>query len=118
MVEMLNANRRENWIDLHNLRIIKYGSRIHLDCHLTVPWYLNVKEAHDEIDALSGLVKKEYGESVELFVHSDGCMDFSCNICTKKNCAVRKHDFEKKIEWTIENKSSNIKHSIKSTSQK
>ena len=118
MVEMLNANRRENWIDLHNLRIIKYGSRIHLDCHLTDPWYLNVKEAHDEIDALSGLVKKEYGESVELFVHSDGCMDFSCNICTKKNCAVRKHDFEKKIEWTIENISSNIKHSIKSTSQK
>ncbi|MBX2933751.1 MAG: cation transporter [Ferruginibacter sp.] len=112
MVEMLNANRRENWIDLHNLRIIKYGSRIHLDCHLTVPWYLNVNEAHEEIDALSGLVKKEYGESVELFVHSDGCMDFSCRICTKKNCAVRKHDFEKKIEWTIENISSNNKHSI------
>ena len=112
MVEMLNANRRENWIDLHNLRIIKYGSRIHLDCHLTVPWYLNVNEAHEEIDALSGLVKKEYGESVELFVHSDGCMDFSCPICTKKNCAVRKHDFEKKIEWTIENILSNHKHSI------
>lgn len=112
MVEMLNANRRENWIDLHNLRIIKYGSRIHLDCHLTVPWYLNVNEAHEEIDALSGLVKKEYGESVELFVHSDGCMDFSCRICTKKNCAVRKHDFEKKIEWTIENILSNHKHSI------
>lgn len=112
IVEMLNANRRENWIDLHNLRIIKYGSRIHLDCHLTVPWYLNVNEAHEEIDALSGLVKKEYGESVELFVHSDGCMDFSCRICTKKNCAVRKHDFEKKIEWTIENILSNHKHSI------
>lgn len=112
IVEMLNANRRENWIDLHNLRIIKYGSRIHIDCHLTVPWYLNVNEAHEEIDALSGLVKKEYGESVELFVHSDGCMDFSCPICTKKNCAVRKHDFEKKIEWTIENILSNHKHSI------
>lgn len=116
MVEMLNDNRRENWIDLHNLRIIKYGSRIHLDCHLTVPWYLNVYEAHEEIDALSGLVKKEYGESVELFVHSDGCMDFSCRICTKRNCAVRKHDFEKKIEWTIANISSNNKHNISTKS--
>lgn len=112
MVEMLNANRRENWIDLHNLRIIKYGSRIHLDCHLTVPWYLNVNEAHEEIDALSGLIKNEYEESVELFVHSDGCMDFSCRICTKKNCAVRKHNFERKIEWTISNISSDNKHSI------
>lgn len=112
MVKMLNDNRRENWIDLHNLRIIKYGSRIHLDCHLTVPWYLNVHEAHKEIDALSTLVKKEYGESVELFVHSDGCLDFSCKLCTKQHCEVRKHSFEKKLEWTMENISSNTKHSL------
>jgi cation diffusion facilitator family transporter len=112
MVTMLNANRRENWVDLHNLRIIKYGSRIHLDCHLTVPWYLNVHEAHKEIDALATLVKNEYGESVELFVHSDGCLDFSCSICTKSDCIVRKHAFEKKVEWTIENISSNIKHKL------
>ena len=112
MVPMLSNNRRENWVDLHNLRIIKYGSRIHLDCHLTVPWYLNVHEAHAEIDALSNLVKNEYGESVELFVHSDGCLDFSCQICTKENCSVRKHGFEKKVEWTMENISSNVKHSL------
>lgn len=112
MVHMLNANRRENWIDLHNLRIIKYGSRIHLDCHLTVPWYLNVHEAHKEIDALSILVKNEYGESVELFVHSDGCLDFSCKICTKTDCNVRKHAFEKKVEWTMENISSDNKHRL------
>lgn len=112
MVAKLNANRRENWIDLHNLRIIKYGSRLHLDCHLTVPWYLNVHEAHREIDALSNLVKNEYGEFVELFVHSDGCLDFSCRICTKTDCNVRKHTFEKKVEWTMENISSNNKHRL------
>ncbi len=112
LVHMLNANRKENWVDLHNLRIIKYGSRLHLDCHLTVPWYLNVHQAHEEIDALSGLVKKEFGESVELFVHSDGCLDFSCRICTKTDCAVRKHAFEKKVEWTMENILSNNKHRI------
>jgi cation diffusion facilitator family transporter len=112
MVMMLNQNRKENWIDLHNLRIIKYGGTIHLDCHLTVPWYLNVHEAHREIDTLSGLVKKEYGESVELFVHSDGCLDFSCAICTKTDCPVRKHTFQKKIVWTMENISSNHKHTV------
>ncbi len=112
MVQMLNANRRENWVDLHNLRIIKYGSTIHLDCHLTVPWYLNVHEAHKEIDALSSLVKKEYGESVELFVHSDGCMEFSCRLCSKTDCHVRQHVFEKKVEWTMENISTNRKHHV------
>ncbi len=112
LVVMLNTNRRPNWIDVHNLRIIKYGGTIHLDCHLTVPWYLNVHQAHGEIDALSALVKNEYGESMELFVHSDGCLDFSCNICTKDDCTVRKHPFEQKIEWTLDNIVSNKKHRI------
>ncbi len=114
MVSLLNANRKENWVDLHNLRIIKYGSTLHLDCHFTVPWYLNVHEAHLEIDALAELVRKNFGESLELFVHSDGCLDFSCKICDKKECAVRKHSFEKRIEWTVENISSNKKHQVNS----
>lgn len=110
LVQILNTYRKPNWIDLHNLRIIKYGITIHIDCHLTVPWYLNVHEAHREIDGLSLLTKKEFGESLELFVHSDGCLDFSCGICTKTDCAVRQHPFEKKIEWTVENIVSNTKH--------
>jgi cation diffusion facilitator family transporter len=112
VVAMLNANRRVNWIDLHNLRIIKYGSVLHLDAHLTVPWYLNVHEAHREIDALAGLVKEEFGESVELFVHSDGCLDFSCRICTKTDCAVRQFPFEQSVEWTVENMVANTKHRL------
>ncbi|HMO62626.1 MAG TPA: cation diffusion facilitator family transporter [Ferruginibacter sp.] len=112
MVQVLNSNRRENWVDLHNLRIIKYGGTLHLDCHLTVPWYLNVHEAHREIDALSALVKNEFGETLELFVHSDGCLDFSCAICSKQHCAERKHPFAKKVEWTMENIASNLKHQL------
>lgn len=112
IVGLLNKNRKENWIDLHNMRIIKYGSTLHCDCHLTVPWYLNVNEAHHEIESLSSLIKNEFKESVELFVHSDGCKDFSCKICSKQNCMVRKHSFEKRIEWTISNISADSKHNI------
>jgi cation diffusion facilitator family transporter len=112
MVEVLNADRRENWVDLHNLRVIKYGSVLHLDCHLTVPWFLNVHEAHKEIDALASLIKKEFGESLELFVHSDGCLSFSCRICNKANCPERKNNFEQKITWTLENISRNKKHEL------
>ena len=112
LVELLQNSKRENWVDLHNLRIIKYGSTIHLDCHITVPWYLNVHEAHNEIAALENLVKSHFGSSVELFVHTDGCLDFSCKICSKENCPERKFNFVKKINWTVENISSNNKHSI------
>ena len=112
MVVMLNVHRKENWIDLHNLRIIKYGGTLHIDCHLTIPWYLNINEANCEIDALSEIVKKELGESMELFVHSDGCNDFSCRLCSKQICSVRQHPFEKKIDWTMENISTDNKHQL------
>ncbi|HVZ97192.1 MAG TPA: cation diffusion facilitator family transporter [Chitinophagaceae bacterium] len=112
LVEVLNKNRRENWIDLHNLRFIKYGSTLHCDCHLTVPWYLNVNEAHEEMEILANLIQNEFGETVELFVHTDGCEAFSCKICYKQNCAVRRHAFEKKINWTVKNISKNSKHDI------
>jgi len=112
MVLVLNSNRRENWIDLHNLRIIKYGAVLHIDCHLTVPWYLKVNEAHDEIEALGRLMKNEFGGSVELFVHSDPCLPFSCPICDKKDCNVRKHNFEKKITWTLDNILQDRKHRL------
>ncbi|MFY7964452.1 MAG: cation diffusion facilitator family transporter [Chitinophagaceae bacterium] len=112
LVAVLEKARVENWVDLHNLRIIKYGGTLHLDCHLTVPWYLNVHQAHKEIDALSELVKKEFGESLELFVHTDGCLDFSCKICSKKECPARKFEFKKKVVWQVENISSNHKHNV------
>ena len=112
LVEVLNNNRRENWVDLHNLRVIKYGSVLHLDCHLTVPWYLNIHEAHREIDALAALIRREFGESLELFVHSDGCLPFSCQICNKADCPERKNNFVKQIIWTLENISQNKKHKL------
>ena len=112
MVAVLNANRRENWVDLHNLRVIKYGSVLHVDCHLTVPWYLNIHEAHAEIDNLASLIRHEFGESLELFVHSDGCLYVQCSICLKSACPVRHHPFEKRIEWTLENILQNKKHQL------
>lgn len=114
LVDTLNNNRNINWIDLHNVRIIKYGAVLHLDGHLTIPWYLNVHEAHLEIDDLAKLVRKEFGKSLELFVHTDGCLDFSCSICSKQDCAVRKNNFKRKVEWTVENISRDRKHTLSS----
>jgi cation diffusion facilitator family transporter len=112
LVASLEANRKEDWIDLHNLRIIKYGGTLHLDMHLTVPWYFNVHEAHRVVDDISELVRGNFGESVELFIHTDGCLDFSCPLCTKKDCSQRKQDFVRRIPWTMENVVNNSKHRI------
>jgi len=124
MVSYINQHRRENWIDLHNLRVIKYGTVLHVDCHLTVPWYINTLEAHEEVDALTSLIRSKsandgpsasrpvagFGESMEFFVHTDPCYENSCHICTKASCTVRKHAFEERVEWTFSNVVANKRH--------
>jgi cation diffusion facilitator family transporter len=112
MVGKLNRHRRENWIDLHNLRVIKYGNVLHVDCHLTVPWYLNVHQAHEEIDRLGELIRRDFGETLELFVHSDGCLYFQCHICRKQDCPVRQHPLKKENVWTVDNILQNKKHGL------
>lgn len=111
-VAALNTHRRDNWMDVHNLRIIKYGTALHFDCHLTVPWYFNVKEAHEEVDALEEVLEKEFGEDVELFIHVDACIPTSCQLCLKQDCPQRSEPFINKIEWTTEIVMRNRKHGM------
>ncbi|MDQ6901678.1 MAG: hypothetical protein M3139_01545 [Bacteroidota bacterium] len=100
-------------MDLHNLRIIKYGEVLHVDCHLTVPYYYSINQGHQEVNILENMVKQNFGESVELFVHLDGCLYAQCPLCFKHDCVVRQHPYQDKIPWTVSNVSSNHKHLAK-----
>ena len=113
LIEVLNQQKHESWIDLHNLRIIKYGPILHLDCHITVPWYFNVNEAHEEVSSLEKLIATEFQQSLEMFVHTDGCVPpNSCRVCPLQQCKVRKAPFEGRLDWTLENVTLNQKHGM------
>ena len=112
MVSYLQENRQTNWVDLHNLRIVKYGSVLHIDAHLTLPWYFTVKQGHDETDKLAELIHDRFGDRIELNIHSDYCHNFSCPLCTIENCDVRKAPFKEQIEWTVDNVVSKEKHRL------
>ncbi len=113
MVNMLNSNRCKNWVDIHNLRVIKYGSLLHVDCHVTVPYYFMVNEAHKEVEKLRNCITTDFKDAFELFVHTDGCIPpYGCAICIKDDCNVRQHALEKKLTWTLANVLSNEKHTI------
>jgi cation diffusion facilitator family transporter len=112
LIRILNKNRRENWIDMHNLRILKYGSGLHVDAHITLPWYLSLEQAHDEVEAVETLVTKEIGAEMEFFIHADPCLPKSCPICSVQDCKVRKAMQVKKLEWTKENMLPDAKHTV------
>ncbi len=112
VVDLLNIERHPNWIDLHNLRIIKYGSKLHFDLHMTLPFYNTVEEAHHEMEQIDKIMNKHYGDRVELFIHTDPCLEFSCKICTLSSCKFRKNEFVSKIQWDLANVSKNTKHRL------
>lgn len=110
VVTILQEERRDNWMDLHNLRIVKYGSDLHIDCHLTVPWYFNVREAHNEADELEALFQRHFKQPVELFIHLDACHSSFCSFCKKEDCSYRKADFKGQVEWRQDNVLLNAQH--------
>ena len=110
ITEVLNQHRQSNWIDIHNMRVINYAGDYHIDCHLTVPFYITVNDAHIILDSLTDLLKKHFEERVEFFIHIDGCLPNQCTLCNVANCNERKSNFIKQITWTHENILSNKKH--------
>jgi len=110
LITELDTNRNENWIDLHNFRTQKFGTGIHVDCHMTLPNYFTVEQAHQEIDRVEKLVSEKYPEAVEMFIHADPCIPTSCRICSKPACPVRKFPFEERITWELNTVLNNSKH--------
>lgn len=112
LIPVLNHHRKTEWIDIHNLRMLKYGSRFHIDAHVTLPWYWNLERAHKEISEIDQVASKHFHDEVELFLHADPCIPESCSICGIENCTVRTQLCVKKLEWTLENLLENQKHRV------
>lgn len=110
VVKHLQEHRQADWIDVHNLRIIKYGDSIHIDCHVTLPWYYNLEQGHDAISVIEDLINEKLPNSLESFIHIDPCLESSCPLCAVKDCPERKHPFKGQVTWTVENVMKNKKH--------
>lgn len=108
----LQQYREESWIDIHNLRLQKFGHYLHVDCHLTLPFYYQLDEVHEQIKKLESVLNRDVENQVEVFVHTDPCMEIPCNICCVDSCTFRKSPFVSKIKWTTENLMLNKKHQL------
>lgn len=113
LAKFLNENRKKEWIDIHNTKIQQYGANLHIDAHVTFPWYNSLRDSHQEMENIIKLIAKNTDRNVEFNFHMDDCKPHSCEIC-ELNCAHRIHAFKKKIEWNAESISQPSKHCIES----
>lgn len=110
VVTVLNGQKQPTWIDVHNLRVQKYGADLHIDCHLTLPYYWSLVQTHDEIHRFEETLQAGFKSEVEIFVHADPCLSQCCAYCQVADCPVRAFAFMYDIEWTTDNLPINQKH--------
>ena len=110
IVDILQQSRKDPWIDVHNLRAQQYGADLHIDCHITLPYYFDLNRVHQEISEIDKIINGNANHMTELFIHADPCLPACCNYCRMKECPVRQEPFRGEIKWTIENATKNQKH--------
>lgn len=84
-----------NWIEINNLNLVKYGSDYHVSCDLMLPWYINIREAHQEGELLKKRMAEHYLQNIDFTIHTDPCNSSLCKKCSISDCSYREHDFEK-----------------------
>jgi cation diffusion facilitator family transporter len=109
---LLNTRRQRTWIDVHNLRVQKYGADLHIDCHLTLPYYWDLQKTHEEVHRFEETLQAGFSSEVEIFVHADPCLQECCHYCHVPDCPVRAHAFMRDVVWTPENLPLNQKHFV------
>lgn len=112
LVRFLQKVRTPAWIDIHNLRLQKFGQYLHVDCHLTLPFFYTLEQAHHEVKSLEKQINREFNHHVELFVHTDPCQQLPCNLCQLTDCLYRKEPWVRNVEWSSENLMKNRKHRL------
>lgn len=110
VVDILNANRKATWIDVHNLRTQRYGNDLHVDCHVTLPYYYDLNHVHEEISQIDTLVNQMGPVQTEFFIHADPCLPQCCHYCNMPDCPVRSEAKRSNIVLTMENVTKNKKH--------
>lgn len=109
VIDYLELSKKNEWIDIHNLRTQRYGESVHIDCHLTLPYYFDLNKVHQEVSDIDQLINENI-LNTELFIHADPCLPQCCHYCNMQNCPVRQEAKTKDIKWTLDNVTRNKKH--------
>ncbi|WP_407403283.1 cation diffusion facilitator family transporter [Chryseobacterium sp.] len=112
IIRVLENNRKIEWIDVHNMKVQQFGASLHIDAHITLPWYYSLRDAHNEMENMILLLAKNTKRTIEFNFHMDDCKPISCEVCQISDCKVRERTFVKRVVWTAENVTHIKKHSL------
>jgi cation diffusion facilitator family transporter len=101
VVATIRKNRTPAWIALRSLRVMRSGRLHHVNFHLTIPFYWNVREAHVFEHEVSDTIASGLDNHAQVLVHLDPCKPSDCPSCAVHPCSERKQPLEKTPQWDI-----------------
>lgn len=99
--EVLIKNRKNYWLDIHHLKFWKSAEKNYIEFHLTLPWYFNIEEAHNEEKDAEDLLETVM-EVTNLSIHMDHCGPGLCGYCEYKECEKRERVTSEKVIWNTQ----------------
>lgn len=100
---VIDKNKSNEWIDIHNFKLIKYGDVFHVNCDLVLPWNMNLSDAHAEGEKLKKILATNFSEEIVLNLHTDECFKKYCKHCKRENCIERIEPFKTQLSFDMQN---------------
>ncbi len=100
IARVLKKNKKDYWIDIHELRYWQSGDRIFLDFHLILPYYFTIQKSHKEENEIEEFFQNEF-EGSQLKIHFDFCVNELCKYCNYTACTVRAFPRDTDFDWDL-----------------
>lgn len=102
LLELFEKHRRPGVIHIHHTRIIRSGSFHHIECHMVVPEFWTIAQAHDFSEEFESDLIEDYPVGGELRMHLDPCRRAYCKNCELADCPIREAAFEHRHHFSFE----------------
>lgn len=99
--KILSENRKDQWIDIHELRYWQSGDTVFIDFHLILPYFFTIEQSHKDEKEIDEKLMSEFTNS-QIKIHFDYCVPELCKFCSYEKCEVRKEDKTFPFDWNSE----------------
>jgi cation diffusion facilitator family transporter len=101
IADLIASHRRDDWIDIHQLRAWRSGNFIHVDLHLILPREFSLEESHREAMILENSIVDHFQGRASVLIHTDPCEDVDCPVCRREICGLRGADLAGGNDWSV-----------------
>lgn len=101
LIALLSKKKKKEWIYGHKLAVLHFGHVIHVDMHLTLPYYFTLQQSLEEVRELKKVMLEGLDQKVaDISIQTEPCHPGLCRLCNFE-CSVRSFRCEQNMLWDL-----------------